>query len=116
MDIVKNAAKPVGMFLLTILGLSFSHWGLVQFYATNCAPWSWTGPLTSVISLGSPVCQFTNHLQVAIANYYVTIWAASAGACIVWIATQLGKTPISTTVGGIRLGSGALGSGAAVSA
>ena len=103
MEYIPNAVtiliKPIGVFLGTIFSLAVCHWMLIQTYASYCAPSGWTGPLVAFISLGSPVCQFINHFQVGIASYYITIWAAAATGCLVWVASKLNTIPVTQTFG-----------------
>lgn len=82
------STKPVGIFLLTILAISTLNWAGIHFMATHCATWGWLGPFRNLLSLGSPVCMFVNHVQVALADYYITIWASAATATIAWITAR----------------------------
>ena len=34
------------------------------------------------------MCQFINHVQIALADYYVTIWASAATAAITWVSAR----------------------------
>jgi len=72
-------------FIGLIIGISFLHWFLVQFYAHHCAPWSPFGPFMTMLSLGSPVCHFVNYLQFELAKNYITIWAAAGGVVICYL-------------------------------
>jgi len=81
----KPFCHPLGVFFLSILSVSTAQWMMIQFLATYCSPWGWTGPITNLFSLGSPVCSFTNHVQLVLADYYIIIWAGAAGACIGYI-------------------------------
>ena len=95
--IAKPLVEPVGIFLLTILAVSTVQWSCVQFMASYCAPWGMFGPLANLLSLGSPVCTFVNHLQVALADYYITIWAAAAGILITYVTTKKWAAVAPTT-------------------
>ena len=75
-------------FIGLIIGISFLHWFLVQFYAHHCAPWSLFGPFATMLSLGSPVCHFVNYLQFELAKNYITIWAAAGGVVICYLFTS----------------------------
>ena len=88
--------KPIGIFLLTILTLSTLNWACIQFLATHCATWSLLGPIKNLLNLGSPVCMYVNHVQVAIADYYVAIWASAASSTITWIVVRITTTPEDT--------------------
>tara|TARA_B110001452_G_C15156023_1_gene402215 strand:+ start:305 stop:604 length:300 start_codon:yes stop_codon:yes gene_type:complete len=76
---------PVAKFFGVITGISTVHWALVQFYASYCAPWVWYGPFATILSLGSPVCNFVNYIQFELAKNYITIWAATGGAVIAYL-------------------------------
>jgi len=82
---IPSSFYPFGLFFLSIMTVSTTQWFLIQFLATYCSPWGWTGPITNLFSLGSPVCSFSNHIQLVLADYYITIWAGAAGACIGYI-------------------------------
>jgi len=72
-------------FIGIIFSISIVHWALIQFYAHYCAPWSWFGPFTTILSLGSPVCHFVNYIQFELAKHYITIWAATGGAVVAYL-------------------------------
>lgn len=84
-EFVMMKMKPIGFFLLTVLMVSTVQWLMIQFMATYCSPWGWLGPFTNLFSLGSPVCSFVNHVQLILADYYITIWVGAAGTCIGFI-------------------------------
>ncbi len=81
---IHTITQPILYFLGTILLISFFQWISVQFLATYCAEWSFFGPIKNLLSLGSPVCHFVNKFQVALADHYISIWAAAAGAAIAY--------------------------------
>ena len=87
--LMNASAKPIGVFVSTILLLSTLNWAGIQFMATHCSSWGWLGPMKNLLSLGSPLCMFVNHVQVAIADYYILIWSSAATATITWISTRL---------------------------
>ena len=74
---VKSLAKPAGIFLGTIFAISTIQWICIQLLATFCSTWGILGPLYNVLSLGSPMCQFVNHVQVTLSDNYITIWAGA---------------------------------------
>jgi hypothetical protein len=78
--------RPILVFIGTILLVSTIQWLGVQFLATYCGPYSWLGPIYNLLSLGSPLCHFVNHVQVALADYYVAIWGSTAVALITWFS------------------------------
>ena len=80
--------KAVGIFILSIIAISTIQWTCIQLISAYCAPWTWCGPITNIVSLGSPICQFLNHLQVGLADYYITIWAAAATSCLTYILSH----------------------------
>ena len=85
-----NALKnPIAMFIFIAILTVFSHWTLVQAYATFCAPWGILGPFKMFMTLGSPTCHFINMIQVELAKHYMTIWISAATACVAWIASKV---------------------------
>tara|TARA_X000000368_G_scaffold318674_1_gene255900 strand:- start:1853 stop:2128 length:276 start_codon:yes stop_codon:yes gene_type:complete len=90
MSKIMNALKnPIVLFISIALLTVFTHWSLVQLYATFCAPWGLWGPFKLFITLGSPTCHFINIVQVELAKHYITIWVSAAAASIAWIATKV---------------------------
>ena len=81
--------NPIVLFMCIAVLTVFSHWILVQVYATFCAPWGFLGPFKMFITLGSPTCHFINMIQVELAKHYMTIWISAATACVAWIATKV---------------------------
>ena len=75
-------------FALTLLLIS-CHWVLVHTYATYCAPPGIQGLLLTWFTTGSPVCQFLNHLQVALGNNFVSAWDTATTTTILWFASLL---------------------------
>jgi hypothetical protein len=94
MPALPAVARPLGIFLITILALSTAQWISVQFLASYCSPWGWYGPIANLLSLGSPVCHFVNKFQVALADHYITIWASALAAAVAWFIATL-KAPAS---------------------
>ena len=97
MHIISASMKPIIVFLLTVVTISTLNWISIQFMATYCATWSLLGLIKNLINLGSPVCTYVNHVQVALADYYITIWTAAAGSTITWIAVRLSIIPVKIT-------------------
>ena len=86
---MKALQNPIVLFISIALLTVFTHWSLVQIYATFCAPWGFWGPFKLFITLGSPTCHFINIIQVELAKHYITIWVSAAAACVAWIATKV---------------------------
>ena len=84
----KLLLTPVGGFVLLVLSTVFAHWALVNLYITLCAPPTLYGLITTMISLGSPVCYFINIAQVELAKHYINIWASAGIAIIAWMAAK----------------------------
>ena len=80
---------PVATFATIVVLTVFTHWTLVQVYARYCAPSGWTGPFQTFLTLGSPMCHFTNMIQVELAKHYITIWIAAAAATATRIASNV---------------------------
>ena len=87
---LSNALTGLAEIFATIVVLTvFTHWTLVQVYARYCAPSGWTGPFQTFLTLGSPMCHFTNMIQVELAKHYITIWIAAAAATATRIASNV---------------------------
>ena len=86
---IKNISlTPIGGFIVLVLSTVFIHWSLVNIYTYICAPPSIFGLLTTMISLGSPMCYFINITQVELAKHYINIWAGAGIAIIAWMAAK----------------------------
>ena len=85
---VKTLCKPILIFVATMFIVSSVQWACIRLYASHCAGTGWYGFLTNALTLGSPMCQFINHVQIALADYYVTIWASAATAAITWVSAR----------------------------
>lgn len=79
---------PVGGFIALVFATVFIHWALVNLYISLCAPPTIMGLMTTMISLGSPVCYFINVTQVELAKHYISIWGSAGIAMITWIAAK----------------------------
>ncbi len=76
--------KSILWFVFIISLLSFVHWGLVQFMATYCSPWGIYGPIINIVTIGSPLCQSVNYLQLKFTEHYMTIWGAAIASISTW--------------------------------
>jgi hypothetical protein len=85
---MKPILKGIGGFIVICVLLSLLHWLLVNIYISICAPLTLFGPIQTLISLGSPVCHFINHVQFNISSYYITLWVSAATGCCLWITNQ----------------------------
>lgn len=85
--------KPIAIFITTSFIISSVQWASIHFMVMYCSQWGLAGLFKNIFSLGSPVCTFINHVQVALADYYITIWASTASFLIMWATTTrpLGK-------------------------
>ena len=72
-------------FSLIAASIAFLHYALINLYIYMCVGSGIFGFFQSIISLGSPVCQFINYLQFELSKYYVTAWAAAAVSAAAWL-------------------------------
>lgn len=84
----KLLISPVGAFIGLVLSTVFLHWTLINLYTYFCAPPTLYGLFQTMISLGSPMCYFTNVMQVELAKHYITIWGSAGVAMIAWLAAK----------------------------
>jgi len=84
---LKNILKDnsVLKFALVALSIATLHYVLIHVYISMCVGTGFWGLFTSVIRLGSPVCQFINYLQFELSKYYITAWAAAAVSLVAWL-------------------------------
>ena len=84
-----SSLSPVLKFAGIVLSVSIIHWSLIHFYAFYCAPFTWFGPFTSLLSIGSPVCQFINLIQFELAKNYMTLWITAGVVTTSYIISKL---------------------------
>ena len=87
-NIFKSSAIVCLKFSAFMLSTCFAHWFLVNIYSYYCVPPTIMGILQSIISLGSPVCQFVNMLQYELAKHYISIWATAGTALVTWLLAK----------------------------
>ena len=84
----KTLAFTFMKFSGVVFSTCFVHWILVNLYTQYCAPPSVYGVFYTLISLGSPFCQFINTFQLEVAKHYITIWTVASASLLTWfIAT-----------------------------
>ena len=91
----KNAALIIFKFVGLIMVTCFTHWFLVNSYSYYCVPPTFMGAFQTMISLGSPACQFVNMVQYELAKHYINIWATAGTALVTWVIAK--NTVQSTT-------------------
>jgi len=84
----KLLISPIGAFIGLVISTVFLHWTLINLYTYFCAPPTFYGLFQTMISLGSPMCYFTNVVQVELAKHYITIWGSAGVAMIAWLAAK----------------------------
>ena len=78
--------RTVVLFALALAGIVLAHHWLVQWYAQACVP----SVFQTAFSLGSPVCQFANTVQYALARQYAYTWGAGGAALCAFLITSAG--------------------------
>jgi hypothetical protein len=89
--ILKSIIKSITIFLITIITLSTIQWSSIQFLSTFCSKWTFLGFFENVVTMGSPMCNFVNHLQLGLSNHYITFWAISAASLVGFIISLFQK-------------------------
>lgn len=56
-----------------------SHWFLIRIYVYYCAPSGFYGIIQSMFTLGSPICQTINSIQLSLSEHYMKIWISLTG-------------------------------------
>ena len=89
-DIIKFAKDyKMLQFALIAASIAFLHYALIQLYIYMCIGTGLLGFFQSIISLGSPVCQFINYVQFELSKYYITAWAAAAVSAAAWLIGKI---------------------------
>ena len=86
---MNEISKVIITFLLMVLLTSTLHWTLHVLYSMWCAPHTVKGLLNSFFTLGSPLCQFINHIQFELAKNYITIWTTAGVAVMGYITSKI---------------------------
>ena len=86
---MNNIIKAVLTFTLIICVTTTTHWTLIQLYNHWCAPFTALGFISTMVTLGSPFCQFINYVQYELAKHYIGVWAGAAVAIIVYVSANL---------------------------
>lgn len=88
---ILNIAKSNKMlqFAMIVASIAFLHYVLIQLYIYMCVGTGLLGFFQSIISLGSPICQFINHVQFELSKYYITAWATAAVSAAAWLIAKL---------------------------
>ncbi len=86
---MNEISKVIITFLLVVLLTSTLHWTLHVLYSMWCAPHTVKGLLNSFFTLGSPLCQFINHIQFELAKNYITIWTTAGVAVMGYITSKI---------------------------
>ena len=88
---IKNILKDnnVLKFALVALSIATSHYVLIHIYISMCVGTDFWGLFTSVIRLGSPVCQFINYVQFELSKYYIAAWTAVAVSFVAWLIGKI---------------------------
>lgn len=86
---MNKIVKAILTFCLIICATTTTHWILVQLYNNWCAPFTPWGLVGTLFTLGSPFCQFINHVQYELAKHYIVVWAGAAVAIVVYLSSNV---------------------------
>ena len=81
--------KPLGVFVISWVGLLFIQWCIIKLYITICMDTSLWGILTNAASMGSPLCHFINSVHYEIIKNYIMLWGTAATITTTWIMAKL---------------------------
>jgi hypothetical protein len=79
---------PIGIFIQTILCISFTHYILWYLFFYICIPSGLLGPIYHIIYMGSPFCIALNTIQNHLLNNYITIWATGSLSLITYLKSK----------------------------
>ena len=88
---MNDISKAVLTFVLIICATTTMHWTLIQLYNQWCAPFTALGFISTMVTLGSPFCQFINYVQYELAKHYIGVWAGAAVAIIAYVSANFIK-------------------------
>lgn len=81
--------KPIGIFILSWMGLLFIQWCLINLYIAICIDTSLWGIIVNAASMGSPLCHFINTVQYEITKNYIVLCGTGAAVVTTWIMVKL---------------------------
>ena len=85
---MNDISKAILTFVFIICATTTIHWTLIQLYNQWCAPFTALGFISTMVTLGSPFCQFINYVQYELAKHYIGVWAGAAVAIISYVSTN----------------------------
>ncbi len=84
----KAIIKPVFLFVITVFSVSTLQWCCIQFMAHFCHELTLWGLVKNIFTLGSPICNFVNHIQIKLTDHYILIWVTAISVIISYIKCQ----------------------------
>jgi hypothetical protein len=88
---MNDISKAILTFVFIICATTTIHWTLIQLYNQWCAPFTALGFISTMVTLGSPFCQFINYVQYELAKHYIGVWAGAAVAIIAYVSANFIK-------------------------
>jgi hypothetical protein len=76
---------PIGLFIQTILSVSFTHYILWYLFFYLCIPSGFLAPIYHIFYMGSPFCVALNTIQNYLLNNYITIWTTGVISLIAYL-------------------------------
>ena len=81
--------KAFLIFLVTVFSLSTFQWLCVQFLNYFCYDFTLFGIIKNMFTLGSPICNTLNHIQLQLMDNYVLVWVGSVTLFISFVTNLI---------------------------
>ena len=71
MEVVKSCCKSSIIFVGTLFLISLVQWLIVLVYHTYCLDRTFYGFITNMVTIGGPLCQALNRIQLTLSENYI---------------------------------------------
>lgn len=86
---IKYIIKMIFYIILINLFIVISHWVLIRIYVNYCAPSGFYGIIYGMFTLGSPICQSLNSIQLSLSEHYMKIWISFTATIVTTLINGL---------------------------
>lgn len=69
--------KPFLIFAITAFLLSTLQWICIHFLNYFCYDFSFLGIIKNMFTIGSPICNAINNIQLKLVDNYIILWVSS---------------------------------------
>jgi len=86
---IKYIIKMIFTIILINFCIVISHCFLIRIYVYYCVPSGFYGMIYGIFTIGSPVCQTINSIQLSLSEHYMKIWLALNATIVTNIINRL---------------------------